>query len=115
MLMSHPAISAGVAARPRFGVSRAAEPAHPVTTTTEPTRTSALRVNILDLAIRLHAPGLDRVVVVDDVGAVLGDQLIATGLDAAGVIRRATLEHVRGAVPLPGDPEAHQRVREHGS
>ncbi len=36
-------------------------------------------------------------VVVDDVGTLLGDQLIARRLDAAGVIRRATLEHRRGA------------------
>src|SRR5207249_9342084 len=83
MLMSHPAISACVAARPRFGVSRGAVPAQPPKTMTHVATASASRVDILDLASRLDAPGLDRMVVVDDVGALLGDQLVARRLDAA--------------------------------
>src|SRR2546428_59811 len=114
MLMSQPAISAGVAGRPSAGVSRAVVPAQPPTAMIRLARANASRVDILDLTARLDGPGLDRVVVEDDVCAVLGDQPIASGLEMADVVRRATLEYGRGAVPLPGDPEARQRVRQHG-
>src|SRR5262245_27027458 len=97
MLMSQPATSAALAARPRLGVSGAEAvalaPAHPPNSRTRLARASASRVDIRDLAARLHAPGLDRVVVVDRVGAVLSDQRVARGLHAARVVGRAALEH----------------------
>src|SRR2546425_1172966 len=78
MLMSQPAISAGVAGRPSAGVSRAVVPAQPPTAMIRLARANASRVDILDLTARLDGPGLDRVVVEDDVCAVLGDQPIAS-------------------------------------
>src|SRR5262245_41663452 len=101
MLMSHAATSAVVAGRPRFGVSRAAGPAQPPNAMMQLATASVSRVDILDLAIRLHAPGLDRVVVIDRVRAVPRDELAARRLHDAGVVGRATLEHRGRAVPLP--------------
>src|SRR5262245_2885429 len=116
MLTSHPAISACVAGRPRFGVSLvavAAAPAQPPRTTTQIATANASRVDIVDLAGGLHTPGLDRVIVVEDIRAVPGDELVARRLDAAGIVGRAALEHRGRPVPFPRDPEARQRVSQH--
>src|SRR6185295_9292435 len=78
-LMSHPAIWAAVAGRPRFGVSTTVARAQPAATTAI-TATARSRVDMLHLAAGRHAPGLDRVVVEDGVAAVLGDEFIALGL-----------------------------------
>src|SRR5919108_2165612 len=81
-LMSHPAISADVATRPRFGVSTRVAGAQPTTITASAAHATS-RVDMLHLAVRRHAPGLDDVAVEDRVVAVLGDELTALGLHVA--------------------------------
>src|SRR5205085_7750789 len=112
-LMSHPAISAAVAGRPRFGVSTRAGAAQPATTSTSAAHARS-RVDMLHLAAGGDAPGLDRVAVKDRVGAVLGDESLAFGLHVARVIDRPRLEHGRGAVPAPWQAKARERARPHG-
>src|SRR5262245_19318235 len=115
-LMSQPATCAGVASRPRFGPSGVAAvtpaPAQPPTISASATRARS-RVDMLHLAARRHAPGLDAVEVEDRVVAVLGDELLAFRLHGAGVVSGARLEHGRRAVPPPGQPEARERARQH--
>src|SRR5438132_14352812 len=104
MLMSQAAISSCVAARPSFGETTVTGLAHPASERSA--RTSARsRVRILYLAVRRHAPHLDRVVVEDDVRAVLGDETLARRLHRAGRVRRATLDGRGVAVPCPRHPE----------
>src|SRR5262245_4239392 len=99
MLTSHAAISSAVAALPSFGFSTTGR-AQPQSTTNA--RTSARsRVRILHLAAGAHPPRLDRVVVEDDVRAVLGDEPLARRLHRAGFVRGAALNGRGGAVPHP--------------
>src|SRR4029453_7739581 len=91
-LMSQPAICAGVASLPRFGVSsaRAAGPPTPA----QPAKTRAAtavarsRVDMLHLAVRRHAPGLNGVEVEDRVVTVLRDEGRPLGLHRPGVVGR---------------------------
>src|SRR3989442_13690794 len=110
--MSHPAICAAVTGWPRFGVSTVVAPAQPPTTSDTSTHARS-RVDMLHLAVRLDGPGVDRVVVEDGVGTVLGDEAVALRLDRARVVRRAGLQHGRAAVPLPGHAEERDRPRPH--
>src|SRR6267143_882234 len=113
--MSQPAIWAAVGARPRFGVSVTVARAHPAATTTTATPANARsRVDMLDLAVGGHAPGLDRVVVEDGVVAVVGDERVAFGLDGPRVVGGARLQDARAAVPAPGPAEARERARQPG-
>src|SRR5262249_37128067 len=109
MLMSHPAISVGVAARPRLGVSTWAL-AQPAKTIAMTARASS-RVDMLDLAVGGHAPRLDRVAVEDRVASVLGDELVPLRLHVAGIVDGTRLEHRRGAIPLPSQAETRERAR----
>src|SRR5262247_2987104 len=111
MLMSHPAISVGVAARPRLGVSTWAL-AQPAKTIAMTARASS-RVDMLDLAVGGHAPRLDRVAVEDRVVSVLGDELLALRLDVAGIVDGARLEHRRRPVPPPRQSKPRERTRQH--
>src|SRR5882724_9533536 len=90
-LMSQPEISAGVAGRPRFGVWAAVAAAQPTATNAIAPHASS-RIDMLHLAARRHAPGLDRVAVEDGVVAVLRDELLALGLPGAGVVGGARLQ-----------------------
>src|SRR5262249_19221993 len=111
MLMSHPAISVGVAARPRLGFSTwaLAQPAKTIAMTAP----ASSRGDMLDLAVGGHAPRLDRVAVEDRVASVLGDELVTLRLHVAGVVDGTRLEHRRGAIPLPSQAEARERARKH--
>src|SRR4030095_4994018 len=77
-LISQPAICAGVASRPRLGLSIALGVtlalAQPPTTSASATQTRS-RIDMLHLAVRRHAPSLDAVVMEDGVVAVLGNEL----------------------------------------
>src|SRR5262250_343830 len=114
MLMSHPAMSAGVTIRPRSGVSRCAAGAQPASSTME-TTASALGEDMLHLAVRRDAPGHDAVVVEDDVAAVVGEDLVASRLHRAGIVRRARLQDRRLSVPSPRVPKPRERTRKHRS
>src|SRR5439155_22668387 len=85
-LISHPAICAAVTGWPRFGVSTVVVPAQPPTTSDTSTHGRS-RVDMLHLAVGLDGPGVDRVVVEDGVGIVLGDEAVMLLLDCARVVR----------------------------
>src|SRR5436190_17697004 len=74
MLMSHAAISSGVATRPRFGLS-AANAMADVVARIEPAMRRALRIDMLHLAFVGNGPGRDRIGVIDRSGAARGDHL----------------------------------------
>src|SRR5262249_2080573 len=112
MLMSHPAIWAGVAVRPRFGVSVTVAPAQPMSASATAAHARS-RVDMLHLPVRLYGPRLDRVVMEDGVVAVVGDELVALGLDGARVVGRARFQDRRASTPLPGHAEAGDRSRQH--
>src|SRR5262245_28784800 len=105
--MSQPAISAGVAGRPRLGPSGTPAPpgatpcvqlASVVAISVSPKISSAnlmssprparSRVDIRHLAARGHAPGLDAVVVIGEVHSLVGQDRRALGLDRPGVVDR---------------------------
>src|SRR5438132_11374711 len=113
MLISHPATSAGVAGRPRLGVSWAPLPMYPATATSTITTAVKLRVDIFHLAVGFYLPRLDGIVVVEDVAAMRGHQGVARRLDRTRVVGGAALQHSGGAVPLPCAAEARQRPGQH--
>src|SRR2546426_6669698 len=109
--MSHPAICAGVASWPRFGVSTMRlAPAQPPTTSASATQTRS-RVDMLHLAVGRHAPGLDAVEVEDRVVAMIGDERIALRLHGPRIVGGARFQHARAPVPLPRHTEARERAR----
>src|SRR6185295_4316155 len=55
----------------------------------------------------------DRVVVINDGAAVLGDELVARRLNGAGLVDGARLEHRWTAVPLPRQAKARERPRQY--
>src|SRR5918996_5487768 len=113
MLMSHPAISAGVAGRPRLGVSWATLDVYAARARITITTAVTLRIDIFPLAGGLYLPRLDGIVVKDGVGAMRADQGVARRLDGTAVVGGAALQHGRGTVPLPGDAEARQCPWQH--
>src|SRR5438094_10180665 len=118
MLMSQPAICAGVAVWPRFGLSVTG--ALVTVALAQPTSASATaaharsRVDMLHLPVRLDGPRLDRVVMEDGIVPVLGDELVALGLYGAGAVGRARFHDHRAPTPLPRHAEAGDRSRQHG-
>src|SRR5215471_14321348 len=117
-LMSHAAISAEVAGRPRLGpaFSPAGIPpavAHPASRTAAAAAVR-LGVDILHLAVGRHTPGLNRVVMEDGIGPVLSDQRVALGLDRSRFIAGAALEDSGPSAPDPRDPKARERTRQRG-
>src|SRR5690349_17900855 len=66
-------------------------------------------LDIAHLARCIHAPRLDRVVVIDRARAAHGAQLTNGGLHEARVVHRARLQQRGLAVPCPVEPEARQR------
>src|SRR5919106_4913498 len=106
ILMSHPAISAGVAGRPRLGVSWATLDVEAARARSTITTAVTLRVDIFHLTGSLYLPRLDGIVVKDGVRAMRADQGVARRLDGASVVSGTALEHSRGTVPLPGGAEA---------
>src|SRR3954463_1549881 len=105
MLMSHAAISSGVAARPRFGLS-AANAAAEATARPEAAIRRALRVDMLHLAFVGNCPGRNGVGVIDRSVAARGDHLLTRGLQITGVVGRAALQDGRPTIPAPRHAEA---------
>src|SRR2546427_3865384 len=112
MLMSHAAISSGVAARPRFGPSAANATAE-VRAKPEAAMRIALHVDMLHLALVGNGPGRDGIGVIDRPVAAPGDHLLARRLDVTGLVGGAALQDRRVAVPTPWNAEACQRLRQH--
>src|SRR5262249_54200185 len=73
-----------------------------------------LCIDIFHLAVGLHLPRLDGMVVVEDVGAMRGHQGVARGLDGTRVVGGAALQHRGRPIPLPRQAEAGQPPRQYG-
>src|SRR6185312_14151612 len=71
-------------------------------------------LNIEDLPVRLDLPALDRIVVVDRVGAAFFPELRHRRLHKAGLINDPGLDQGRPTVPAPFQSEFGQRFRQHG-
>src|SRR4051812_34087850 len=112
MLMSQEAISSGVAARPRFGLSAANVTAEDMARP-EAAMRRALRIDMLHLAFVGNSPGRDGVGVIDGSIAAYGDHLLSRRLDVTGLVDGAVLQARRPAVPPPWNAEARQRLRQH--
>src|SRR5216683_505533 len=111
--MFQPAISAGVADRPMpKGLCACARVTYASATTTNAAMHSS-RVGIGYLAVSCDAPGPDRVVVIIMIVAANREKFGQRRLDVTGVIDGAALDHRGPAVPVPGEPEAGQRPRQH--
>src|SRR6267378_653775 len=111
--MSQPAISAGVAARPMpYGLCASARAAHSSIATAS-AASSSLCVGIGHLAVSSDTPRPDRVVMVDVIVAAHREQFSQRGLNVAGFVDGAALDHRRLAVPMPRQAEAGQRPRQH--
>src|SRR5215471_9949640 len=93
MLISHPATSAGVAGRPRLGVSWATLQVYPATVMLTSTMAVKLCVDIFHLAVCFHLPCLDGMIVVGDIRAVCGHQGIACWLDCTRVVGGAAFQY----------------------
>src|SRR5260370_22843597 len=74
---------------------------------------SSSRVRIGHLAVSFDAAGPNRIVVVIIIFAAHREQLSQRRLDITGLIDGAALNHSTLAVPMPGQPEASQRSRQH--
>src|SRR5262245_7490900 len=110
MLMSHDAISSGVATRPRFWLS--ADAVLDTTAITEAAARSLLCVNMLHLTILGNTPTRDPIEVVERFGAAIGNEFGARGLDEPCLIRGATLQDGGSAVPAPRHAEPSERHRQ---
>src|SRR4051812_30369833 len=109
--MSHGATSSGVMSFPRFGLSaNAADENKP---SAQAAATAALCVDMLHLSLLGHAPGRDRIGVVDRPASTIGDHFLARWLDVAYVVGRAALQDSGAAVPAPRHAETRQRLRQH--
>src|SRR3981189_3693242 len=71
------------------------------------------RIGIGHLATGGDAPGPDRIVVVIIIFAANPEKFGQRRLDVTGFIDRAALNDGRLAVPMPRQPEAGQRPRQH--
>src|SRR4051812_47976838 len=98
MLISHAAISSGVATAPRFGLSAAnAKPDAMVRP--EAIMRRVLRVDMLHLSFVGNAPGGDRIGVIDCPLAARGNHVLARWLGVTGLVGGAALQDRRPAVP----------------
>src|SRR5439155_24632809 len=98
MLMSHWAISSGVATRPRLGLSAANATAEAVARP-EAAMRRALRIDMLHLAFVGNSPARDSVGVIDRSVAARGDHLLSRRLDVTALVGRAALQDRRSPVP----------------
>src|SRR5512137_474451 len=114
--MSQPAISCGVATRPKPNrppspacasavVARRIDTA-PIAPPAAAQRTALAELDIPHLSIGLHVPSLDRVVVIDRPRAAHRAQRRECRLHVAGLVDRPALQEGRAAVPVPVDAEA---------
>src|SRR5688572_14245666 len=79
------------------------------------TTTHLDHVHIAHVTGRVHAPGLDGVVVIDRARAADFAQLAVRRLDVAGLVDDTALQQSRAAVPLPVDAKPRECLRVHGS
>src|SRR6202521_5323849 len=100
MLISQEAISSGLAAVPRLGLSASAAPQP--TASAEQAASSVLRVDMFDLAALCHAPAGNPVKMVDGPCSTIGDELGPRRLHVSGLVGRTALESRRAAIPTPG-------------
>src|ERR1700757_1691467 len=107
MLMSHAAISSGVATRPRFGLSAANATAE-VMARPKAAMRRALGVDMLHLTFVGNRPSRDGIGVIDRPVAARGDHLLTRRLDVSGLIGGAALQDRWAAVPAPRNAEARQ-------
>src|SRR6516164_8518388 len=107
MLMSHTAISSGVAGCPRSGVSASATVD---TTSNADAALKCLRIDMPDLPVLADRPAGDAVEVIERLRAAFGDQRCARRLDIPGTVCSAALQHRRAAVPAPRYAEPGQRL-----
>src|ERR1700724_782019 len=105
MLMSHTAISSGVAGCPRSGVSASATV--DITSNAE-AALKCLGIDMPDLPALADRPAGDAVEVIESLGASFGDQRGTRRLDIPGTVRRAALQHRRAAIPAPRHVEPGQ-------
>src|SRR5438270_504866 len=104
--MSHGATSSGVMTFPRFGLSpNAADENKP---SAQAAAKAALCVDMLHLSLLGHAPGRNRIGVVDRSASTITDHFLARRLDVACVVGRAALQDSGAAVPAPRHPETRQ-------
>src|ERR1700733_12499771 len=108
MLMSHEAISSGLAALPRLGPSASAPP-HPTTSAEQATR-NALRIDMFDLAALCDAPAGNPVEMVIRPPSAIGNELGPRRLHVSGFFGRAVLGGGRAAIPSPGGAEPRDRL-----
>src|SRR5581483_8569435 len=87
-------------------------PARPAATRTW-RRPGPLGVDIRHGSVSGDLPALDGIEVVDRPGTAHGHQTFARGLNVAGVVRGAALEHGRLPIPGPRVAEARVTAREH--
>src|SRR5437763_16083165 len=107
--MSHGATSSGVMTLPRFGLcANATDENKP---SAQAAARAALCVDMLHLSRLRHAPGRDRIGVVDRPGSTIGDHFLTRRLDVAYVVGRAALQDSGPAVPAPRHAEPPQRLR----
>src|SRR6185503_1029296 len=114
MLMSHFAMSCGDTGTPRCGPCCAATaPAAPMPISSAATATG-LHVDIADLSRRRYVPALNRVVVIAIARAARGHQRRSRRLHVAELVDGTAHQHARRTAPLPRQPKAHERLRQHG-
>src|SRR2546430_2327931 len=107
MLMSHRAISSGVAGRPRSGASASAVVAQK---SKAKAALKCLGIDMPDLPVLADPPAGDAVEVIERLGASFGDQRGTRWLYIPGTVRRAALQRCRAAVPAPSHAEPGQRL-----
>src|ERR1700689_3302459 len=111
MLTSHGAISSGLAALPRLGLSAAAVP-YPIRGARHAAR-NALRIDMFDLAALCNAPAGNPVEMIIGPRAAIGDELGPRWLHISGFVGRAALEGGRAAIPPPGRAEPRDCFRQY--
>src|SRR5687767_4207014 len=109
--MSHGAISSGDMTLPRFGLcANATDENKP---SAQAIAKAALCVDMFHLSLLGHAPGRDRIGVVDRPASTISDHFLARRLDVAYVVGRAALQDSGAAVPAPRHAKTRQRLRQY--
>src|SRR5205085_8103912 len=108
--MSQPAISCVVAMRPMSSLRSPACAANAIGAMVTASPRRLRNLDILDLPVRLHVPGLNAIVVVDRVHPADPAQLGFARLHVAGLVDRARLQQKLLAVPCDLGVETHARL-----
>src|SRR6266481_9428081 len=116
MLRFQRATSSALAGCPSSGVKTGPAAAAPDWNTANSATSNAhrsSRVHVRDLAILVHLPRDDCVVMKIAVPAALGDQRGSLGLHISAVVAGAALQDRRRTGPGPSGPEARERQRQY--